>query len=78
MSRPSGWPCSRPPARQRRSSTRLNREIGAGLQTDAVKNAFMAQGVETEHSTPEALGEILRRDIDAYREVASKAGIARH
>jgi|KBSMisStaDraftv2_1062788.scaffolds.fasta_scaffold14157_3 tripartite-type tricarboxylate transporter receptor subunit TctC len=58
--------------------TRLNREIGAGLLTDAVINAFIAQGVETEHSTPEALGEILVRDIEAYRQVASKAGIARH
>ncbi len=57
---------------------RLNREVAAGLQTDAVKNAFMAQGVETEHSTSEDLGEILRQDIDTYREVASKAGIPRH
>jgi tripartite-type tricarboxylate transporter receptor subunit TctC len=57
---------------------RLNREVAAGLQTDAVKNAFVAQGVETEHSTPEGLGEILRQDIAAYREVASKAGIPRH
>jgi tripartite-type tricarboxylate transporter receptor subunit TctC len=57
---------------------RLNREVAAGLQTEAVKNAFMAQGVETERSTPDGLGEILRQDIDAYREVASKAGIPRH
>jgi tripartite-type tricarboxylate transporter receptor subunit TctC len=57
---------------------RLNREVAAGLQTDAVKSAFVAQGVETEHSTPEGLGEILRQDIAAYREVASKAGIPRH
>lgn len=57
---------------------RLNREIAAGLQTDAVKNAFMVQGVETEHSTSEGLGEILRQDIDTYRKVASKAGIRRH
>src|SRR5215467_1902968 len=57
---------------------RLNREIGAGLRTDAVINAFIAQGVETEHSTPEGLAGILVRDIEAYRELASKAGIARH
>jgi tripartite-type tricarboxylate transporter receptor subunit TctC len=57
---------------------RINREVGAGLQTDAVKNAFIVQGVVTEHSTPKELGEILRKDIDAYRNVASKAGIARH
>lgn len=56
---------------------RLNREIGAALRTDEVKKAFILQGVETEHSTPEELGEILRRDIDAYREVATKVGIAR-
>ena len=58
--------------------TRLNQGIGAGLQTEAVKSSFVTQGVETEHSTPEGLGEILRRDIEAYRDVASKAGIARH
>jgi tripartite-type tricarboxylate transporter receptor subunit TctC len=57
---------------------RINREVGAGLQTDVVKNALMLQGVETEHSTPSELGDILRRDIDAYRDVASKAGITRH
>jgi tripartite-type tricarboxylate transporter receptor subunit TctC len=57
---------------------RLNQEIGAGLQTEAVKSSFITQGVETEHSTPEGLGDILRRDIDVYRDVASKAGIARH
>jgi tripartite-type tricarboxylate transporter receptor subunit TctC len=57
---------------------RLNREIGAALQTDEVKKAFIQQGVETEHSTPEGLGEILRQDIASYRELATKAGIARH
>src|SRR5262249_41795479 len=50
----------------------------AGLKTEEVKQAFIQQGVETEHSTPDGLGAILRRDIDIYREVASKAGIARH
>jgi tripartite-type tricarboxylate transporter receptor subunit TctC len=58
--------------------TRLNRAVGAALQTEEVKQAFVQQGVETEHSTPEELGATLRRDIDAYREVATKAGIARH
>jgi tripartite-type tricarboxylate transporter receptor subunit TctC len=58
--------------------TRLNREIGAELTTGAVIDAFTAQGVETEHSTPEGLAAILVRDIEAYRRMASKAGIARH
>jgi hypothetical protein len=31
-----------------------------------------------EHSTPAGLGDILLRDIEACRELASKAGIARH
>jgi tripartite-type tricarboxylate transporter receptor subunit TctC len=57
---------------------RLNREIAAGLKTEEVKKAFVAQGVEIEHSTPAALGEIVRRDIEAYREIATKAGIERH
>jgi tripartite-type tricarboxylate transporter receptor subunit TctC len=57
---------------------RLNREIAAGLATDEVRNALIAQGVEAEPSTPEALAAIVRRDIEAYREVATKAGIERH
>ena len=56
---------------------RLNREVGAALQTDGVKKAFVELGVEPEHSTPEELGEILRRDIAAYRDIATKVGIPR-
>jgi tripartite-type tricarboxylate transporter receptor subunit TctC len=52
---------------------RLNREIGAGLTTGAVIDAFTAQGVEAEHSTPRGS----RRDFGP-RKVASKARIVRH
>ena len=58
--------------------TRLNRAVGAALQTDEVKQAFIQQGVESEHSTPNELGATLRRDIDAHCEDATKTGIARH
>jgi hypothetical protein len=46
-------------------ATRLNRAVGAALRTDEVKQPFIQQGVETEHSTPNELGATLRRDIDA-------------
>jgi tripartite-type tricarboxylate transporter receptor subunit TctC len=54
---------------------RLNRELAEVLAGDELKKAFAPQGIEPEHSSPEALGELLRRDITAFREVASKAGI---
>ena len=57
--------------------TRLNHEIAAGLATDSVKQAFNAQGVETEHSGSEGLHRILQQDIENYRNIASKAGIPR-
>jgi tripartite-type tricarboxylate transporter receptor subunit TctC len=54
---------------------RLNRELADVLKTDAVKQAFAAQGVVPEHSTPEALGVLLQRDIETFRGVMTKAGI---
>jgi tripartite-type tricarboxylate transporter receptor subunit TctC len=57
---------------------RLNREVGAALQADEIKKAFVLQAADTEHSTPAGLGEILRQDIQAYREAATRIGLPRH
>jgi hypothetical protein len=44
------------------------------LPTEEAKQAFAAQGVEAERSTREGLGAILRRDIETFRDVMTKAG----
>jgi tripartite-type tricarboxylate transporter receptor subunit TctC len=56
---------------------RLNREVADALATDSVKQAFNAQGVETEHSGAAGLHQILQQDIENYRTIAAKAGIPR-
>jgi tripartite-type tricarboxylate transporter receptor subunit TctC len=54
---------------------RLNREVSAILATAETKAALIAQGVEPESSTPEALGARIRGDIEKWRNVIAKAGI---
>jgi tripartite-type tricarboxylate transporter receptor subunit TctC len=55
--------------------TRLNREINALLNAGSVKSALLAQGLEVEPGTPEALGERIRADIEKWRKVIAQAGI---
>ena len=64
-------PAGTPPAIVKR----LNGELAEVLKTEEVKTAFAAQGVEPEHSTPEQLGALLRRDIAAFHDIAASAGI---
>jgi tripartite-type tricarboxylate transporter receptor subunit TctC len=54
---------------------RLNRELTEVLKAEELKKAFAQQGVEPEHSSPEGLGSVLRRDIEAFRDVVMKGGI---
>jgi len=54
---------------------RLNRELAEVLKAEELKKAFARQGVEPEHSSPEELESLLRRDIGAFRDVVMKAGI---
>jgi tripartite-type tricarboxylate transporter receptor subunit TctC len=54
---------------------RLNREVSAILATAETKAALIAQGMEPESSTPEALGARIRGDIEKWRIVIAKAGI---
>lgn len=55
--------------------TRLNRELDDVLRTKTLAQAFAPQGIEPEHSSPEALAALLRHDIDAFRKIADAAGI---
>ena len=54
---------------------RLNREINEVLNTDSVKSALAAQGLDVEPGPPEALAERIRTDIDKWRKVIAQAGI---
>jgi tripartite-type tricarboxylate transporter receptor subunit TctC len=54
---------------------RLNREIHAVLAEPGVQEALAAQAVQIDPSTPEAVTERTRRDIDKWRKLAAEAGI---
>jgi len=54
---------------------RLNREINEVLNTDSVKSALAAQGLDVEPGPPEALAERIRTDIEKWRKVIAQAGI---
>jgi putative tricarboxylic transport membrane protein len=54
---------------------RLNREIHAVLAEASVRDALAAQAVQIDPSTPEAVTERIRRDIDKWRKLVAEAGI---
>jgi tripartite-type tricarboxylate transporter receptor subunit TctC len=64
-------PAGSPPA----VIARLNREIHAVLAEPGVKEALAAQAVQIDPSTPDAVTERTRRDIDKWRKLAAEAGI---
>lgn len=56
--------------------TRLNRELVALLDQPEVRAALAAQGVDAEPSNPEALRGRIASDIEKWRSVVAKAGLA--
>jgi len=64
-------PAGTPPA----IVTRLNREITGIMAADDVKRALAAQAIQAVSSTPDALRERIRQEIDLWRGLAVKAGI---
>lgn len=54
---------------------RMNREIAAVVARPEVKAKLLEQGAEGRSSTPEALGEIVRREIGQWRAVVKHANI---
>lgn len=56
---------------------RLNRELQAVLAAPAVRQRLAELHVEARHSTPEALGALLDREIRRWSDVIVRAGIAR-
>ncbi len=54
---------------------RMNREIAAVVARPEVKAKLLEQGAEGRSSTPEALGETVRREIGQWRAVVKHANI---
>jgi tripartite-type tricarboxylate transporter receptor subunit TctC len=55
--------------------TRLNREINAILSEPEIKRALSAHAITVELSTPDALRETIRVDIEKWRAIAVRAGV---
>jgi tripartite-type tricarboxylate transporter receptor subunit TctC len=54
---------------------RLNRELGAILAEDEVRQRFLDAGLEPAHGSPESLAQIIRRDYARYSRIISEGGI---
>jgi tripartite-type tricarboxylate transporter receptor subunit TctC len=64
-------PAALPPA----LLTRLNREINAILSEPEIKRTLSAHAITVELSTPDALRETIRVDIEKWRAIAVRAGV---
>jgi tripartite-type tricarboxylate transporter receptor subunit TctC len=64
-----------PPATPAGIVARLNRELVALLNTTQTKDTLLAQGLDIESSTPEALRARIGADIERWKSVITKAGI---
>jgi tripartite-type tricarboxylate transporter receptor subunit TctC len=64
-----------PPATPPSIVARLNRELIAILATVEAKEALLAQGLDIEASTPEALRARISADREKWRAVIAKAGL---
>jgi len=63
-------PAATPPA----IVNRLNRQINAVLDDPEVRKVLSAQMIQVDQSTPEALRERIRGDVEKWRDAAAKAG----
>jgi tripartite-type tricarboxylate transporter receptor subunit TctC len=64
-----------PPATPAGIVARLNRELVALLNTTEANDTLLAQGVDIESSTPEALRARIGADIERWKSVITNAGI---
>jgi tripartite-type tricarboxylate transporter receptor subunit TctC len=56
---------------------RLNREMMAIGQSDEAKRHIGALGIVSTPSTPEALGEFNRRELELWARIAAEANVAK-
>ncbi|MFO1412692.1 MAG: tripartite tricarboxylate transporter substrate binding protein [Burkholderiales bacterium] len=54
---------------------KLNAEIGKVMQTESVKKALLAQGVEARTSTPDEFGAMMKREGAKWAKIMKDAGI---
>lgn len=54
---------------------KLSVAANEALKTDAVKNAMVAQGIDTLGSTPQEFADFIRKDIEKWTAVLSTAGL---
>jgi tripartite-type tricarboxylate transporter receptor subunit TctC len=66
-----------PPGTPAAITTRLNRELNDILKSADTRDALIAQGVEPEPGSPEAVTQRIKTDIDKWRGVVAKSGIKR-
>lgn len=64
-----------PAATPRPIIDRLNREINAVLAEGPIRERYAALGFVPEGTTPEGFGEILRNDLEKWRDVVRRANI---
>jgi len=73
-----GWNALFAPARTPRPIVEaLNRHVVDVLQTQEIKRRLLDLGIEPAPGTPEAMGELLRRDVATWANVIEKANIQR-
>jgi tripartite-type tricarboxylate transporter receptor subunit TctC len=56
---------------------RWNQEVAKVLRTDDMKTRARAEGLESTAGSPEAFGDLIRRDVEKWRRVVKMGGIRR-
>lgn len=64
-----------PAATPRASVARINRETNAAVQDASTSRLLAEAGVMSDTTTPEGLGELLRKDTERFHKIVIKAGI---
>ena len=64
-----------PASTPREIIARLNREIAAVLEEHDVRKRLVESGLEVAHGSPQAFGELIRRDYVKYSRIVPQAGI---
>ena len=64
-----------PPNLPQPIATRLNRELNAIIADPVVQKGFDVQATQSEPSTLQGMGDLIRRDLARWRDIAAKAGV---
>ena len=64
-----------PPNLPQPIATRLNRELNAIIADPVVQRGFDVQATQSEPSTLQGMGDLIRSDLARWRDIAAKAGV---